>query len=41
MVRLLLDKGALPSLKGIHGWSPLDLAKNRRDKELPKMLKKR
>jgi hypothetical protein len=41
IVRLLLDKGALPSLKGIHGWSPLELSKNRADKELFKMLEER
>ena len=39
IVSMLLAKGALPGLIGSHGWSPLLLAKEKRDEALVKLLK--
>ncbi|KAK4032231.1 ankyrin repeat and SOCS box protein-like protein [Parachaetomium inaequale] len=38
IVRMLLDKGASPNLKGIHGWSPVKLAREKGDNGLLRLL---
>jgi hypothetical protein len=38
IVRMLLIKGASPDLKGIHGWSPVELARAKRNKGLLRLL---
>jgi hypothetical protein len=38
IIRMLLDKGASPYLRGIHGWSPVNLAREKGDRVLVRLL---